>query len=109
MPKRGTPRSIAGIKEEKSNIARKGLTLSAPIFLRPLRHAMTFYHSKDFQMRKRHSWRIVPDDATHNTVEDLARRQSRPVANMALYLIELELEQVRASQRPADRSEPQQP
>jgi hypothetical protein len=57
-------------------------------------------------MRKRHSWRIVPDDATHNTVEDLARRESRPVANMALYLIKLGLEQRRgALQRPERNAE----
>ena len=51
-------------------------------------------------MRKRHSWRVVCDDATYHTVEDLARKQSRASANMALYLIKRGLEQVRAEQRP---------
>jgi hypothetical protein len=52
-------------------------------------------------MRKRHSWRVVVDDATYQTVEDLVRKQSRASANMALYLIKRGLEQVRAEQRPA--------
>jgi hypothetical protein len=60
-------------------------------------------------MRKRHSWRVVCDDAIYQTVEDPARRQSRSSANMALYLIKLGLEQVRAQQRlAAERTEPPQ-
>jgi hypothetical protein len=50
-------------------------------------------------MRKRHSWRIVADDATAQAVEDLARRESRPAANMCLALIKAGLEQRRAQQR----------
>jgi hypothetical protein len=50
-------------------------------------------------MRNRHSWRVVVDDATYQTVEDLARKQSRASANMALYLIKLGLEYFRAQQR----------
>jgi hypothetical protein len=61
-------------------------------------------------MRKRHSWRVVVDDATYQTVEDLARRQSRTSANMALFLIKLGLEHWRAQQRPAaERTEPSRP
>ena len=40
--------------------------------------------------------RIVLDDATQYAVTDLARRQSRPLANAAAYLIKLGLEQIRA-------------
>jgi hypothetical protein len=55
-------------------------------------------------MRKTRSWRVCADDATYQNVEDLARRQSRPAANMCLYLIKLGIEQIRAQQRPV--SEP---
>jgi hypothetical protein len=58
-------------------------------------------------MRKRRSWRITPDEATAHAVEDLARRESRPVANAALVLIKAGLEQRRAQQRAECRTEPQ--
>jgi hypothetical protein len=50
-------------------------------------------------MRKR-SWRVTPDLATEHAVEDMARRESRPVANMCLALIKAGLDQRRAHQRP---------
>ena len=53
-------------------------------------------------MRNRHSWRVVVDDATYQTVEDLARKQSRASANMALYLIKLGLEHIRGQQRASE-------
>jgi len=43
--------------------------------------------------------RITLDAATQHAVEDLARRQSRPVANAALFLIKLGLSAIRAEQR----------
>jgi hypothetical protein len=44
--------------------------------------------------------RITPDDALTHTIEDLARRDSRSVANMCIALIKAGLEQRRAQQRP---------
>jgi hypothetical protein len=44
--------------------------------------------------------RVTLDPATEHAIQDLARRQSRPASNAALYLIKLGLEQVRAQQRP---------
>jgi hypothetical protein len=49
--------------------------------------------------------RITPDAALTHTIEDLARRESRPVANMCIALIKSAIEQRRAQQRPAERNE----
>jgi hypothetical protein len=49
--------------------------------------------------------RITLDPAAEHAIEDLARRQSRPVANAALYLIKLGLEKHRAEQRLRDSSD----
>jgi hypothetical protein len=45
--------------------------------------------------------RIVLDDATQYAVTDLARRESRPLANAVAYLVKLGLAAKRAEQRPA--------
>jgi hypothetical protein len=60
-------------------------------------------------MRK-HTVRVVLDPATDHALIDAARRQSRPVANMAFALIKSGLENLRrAEQRPAaERTEPSQ-
>jgi hypothetical protein len=58
-------------------------------------------------MRK-HSIRITCDPATHHAVEDLARRESRPVANAALALIKAGLEQRRVQQRAGSERGPDQ-
>ena len=52
--------------------------------------------------------RIVLDDATQYAVTDLARRESRPLANAVAYLVKLGLAAKRAEQRPAERTEPPQ-
>jgi hypothetical protein len=48
--------------------------------------------------------RVTLDPATEHAVADLARRESRPLANMALALIKAGIEQRRAQQRPIERS-----
>lgn len=58
-------------------------------------------------MRKTKSWRVVCDDATYETVESLARKQSRPSANMALFLIKLGLEYWRAQESRRNAETPQ--
>lgn len=79
-----------------------------PIFLPTRRHAMPSDNLRITKMRKRRSWRVTPDAATEHAVEDLARRDSRPVANMCLALIKAGLEQRRAQQRAvSERTEPQ--
>jgi hypothetical protein len=51
--------------------------------------------------------RIVLDEGTQFQVQDLARRESRPLANAVAYLVKLGLAAKRAEQRPAaDRPEP---
>jgi hypothetical protein len=44
--------------------------------------------------------RIVLDDATQYAVTDLARRESRPLANAVAYLVKKGLAATRAEQRP---------
>jgi hypothetical protein len=51
-------------------------------------------------MRNKHSVRVTLDPATDHALQDLARRQARPVANMAFALIKAGLESHRAQQRP---------
>jgi hypothetical protein len=54
-------------------------------------------------MRNKHSVRILLDPALDHAVTDLARRESRPVANLCLFLIKEALAARR--QRPAERVE----
>jgi hypothetical protein len=49
--------------------------------------------------------RIVLDQGTQFQVQDLARRESRPLANAVAYLVKLGLAAKRAEQRPAERTE----
>jgi hypothetical protein len=42
---------------------------------------------------------VVLDEGTQYQVQDLARRQSRSLANATAFLVKLGLEQVRAEQR----------
>jgi hypothetical protein len=44
--------------------------------------------------------RITPDEALTHTIVDLARRESRPIANMCVALIKSAIEQRRAQQKP---------
>jgi hypothetical protein len=44
--------------------------------------------------------RITPDEALTHTIVDLARRESRPIANMCIALIKSAIEQRRAQQKP---------
>lgn len=50
-------------------------------------------------MRNKHSVRILLDPALDHAVTDLARRESRPVANLCLFLIKEALAARRAEQR----------
>jgi hypothetical protein len=55
--------------------------------------------------------RIVLDEGTQFQVQDLARRESRPLANAVAYLVKLGLAAKRAEQRPTiglERPEPPQ-
>jgi hypothetical protein len=69
----------------------------ASFFARGSSRAANLSNQGIFNMRK--GIRITLDDATEHALHDMARRESRPVANAAAYLIKLGLAAKRAEQR----------